>query len=91
MIEFIPYFAGIITLLFGVAFAYAKTSHSKKKEISQTIEIEQKQLSPYLVSFERCVQLILFAEMTVSQKLYFLAQINMASFFNNTTKHFLKA
>ncbi|MFT4680147.1 MAG: hypothetical protein ACI84C_001094 [Flavobacteriales bacterium] len=23
MIEFIPYFAGIVTVLFGVAFAYA--------------------------------------------------------------------
>jgi hypothetical protein len=30
MIEFIPYFTGIVTLLFGLAFAYAKTSHSKK-------------------------------------------------------------
>lgn len=25
MIEFIPYFAGIITVLFGVAFSYAIT------------------------------------------------------------------
>lgn len=25
MIEFIPYFAGIITVLFGVAFSYAAT------------------------------------------------------------------
>ncbi|MFT5238431.1 MAG: hypothetical protein ACI9AT_001923 [Ulvibacter sp.] len=32
MIDFIPYFAGIVTLLFGVAFAYAKTSYSKKNK-----------------------------------------------------------
>jgi hypothetical protein len=35
MIDFIPYFAGIITLLFGVGFGYAITdgfgSKSKKK------------------------------------------------------------
>jgi hypothetical protein len=30
MTDFIPYFAGIITLLFGVAFAYALTNTSKK-------------------------------------------------------------
>jgi hypothetical protein len=30
MIEFIPYFTGIVSILFGVAFAYAKTSYSKK-------------------------------------------------------------
>ncbi|CAM2882369.1 hypothetical protein [Flavobacterium frigoris] len=30
MIDFIPYFAGVITLLFGVAFAYALTNTSKK-------------------------------------------------------------
>ncbi|MEZ7500097.1 hypothetical protein QO200_15275 [Flavobacterium sp. Arc3] len=30
MTDFIPYFAGIITLLFGVAFAYALTSTSEK-------------------------------------------------------------
>ncbi|CAM4255655.1 Phage protein [Gillisia hiemivivida] len=30
MIEFIPYFAGIVTLLFGFAFAYAITAHIKK-------------------------------------------------------------
>jgi hypothetical protein len=36
MIEFIPYFAGIITLLFGAAFSYAITDgwnfKNKKKE-----------------------------------------------------------
>jgi hypothetical protein len=33
MIEFIPYFAGIITLLFGAAFSYAVTNgwNFKKK------------------------------------------------------------
>jgi len=30
MIDFIPYFAGIITLLFGAGFAYAITYNSKK-------------------------------------------------------------
>ncbi len=30
MIDFIPYFAGIITLLFGVGFYYAITSTGKK-------------------------------------------------------------
>jgi hypothetical protein len=35
MIDFIPYFAGLITLIFGVAFSYATTDgwnfKSKKK------------------------------------------------------------
>lgn len=30
MIEFIPYFGGLITLMFGAGFAYAITSHNKK-------------------------------------------------------------
>jgi hypothetical protein len=29
MTDFIPYFAGIITILFGVAFAYALTNTGK--------------------------------------------------------------
>ena len=32
MIEFIPYFAGLITLLFGVAFSYAITDGWNLKE-----------------------------------------------------------
>jgi ABC-type sulfate transport system permease component len=32
MTDFIPYFAGIITVLFGVAFAYALTNTGKKDE-----------------------------------------------------------
>jgi hypothetical protein len=32
MTDFILYFAGIITLLFGVAFAYALTNTGKKDE-----------------------------------------------------------
>jgi hypothetical protein len=30
MTDFIPYFAGIITVLFGIAFAYGLTNTSKK-------------------------------------------------------------
>ena len=30
MIEFIPYFAGLITLLFGIGFALAITQNSRK-------------------------------------------------------------
>lgn len=32
MIEFIPYFAGLISLLFGVAFSYAVTDGWKFKK-----------------------------------------------------------
>ncbi len=32
MIEFIPYFAGLITLLFGIGFAYALFSFKKNSE-----------------------------------------------------------
>jgi hypothetical protein len=32
MIEFIPYFAGFVTLLFGAAFSYAVTDGWKSKE-----------------------------------------------------------
>jgi hypothetical protein len=32
MTDFIPYFAGIITVLFGVAFAYALTNTGKKDD-----------------------------------------------------------
>ncbi len=31
MIDFIPYFAGLITLLFGAGFAYAITNSNKKR------------------------------------------------------------
>jgi predicted nucleotide-binding protein (sugar kinase/HSP70/actin superfamily) len=34
MTDFIPYFAGIITVLFGVAFAYALTNTGKKDDES---------------------------------------------------------
>jgi hypothetical protein len=30
MIDLIPYFAGLITILFGLGFGYAITSHLKK-------------------------------------------------------------
>jgi len=30
MIDFIPYFAGIVTILFGVAFAYAISTDKNK-------------------------------------------------------------
>lgn len=30
MVEFLPYFAGIVTVLFGIAFAYARMEFSKK-------------------------------------------------------------
>ena len=33
MIDFIPYFAGLITLLFGVGFAYALISSGGKDSI----------------------------------------------------------
>ncbi len=32
MIDFIPYFAGIITLLFGIGFAYALWNMGKKED-----------------------------------------------------------
>ena len=32
MTDFIPYFAAIITILFGIAFAYALVSSSKNKK-----------------------------------------------------------
>ena len=32
MIDFVPYFAGLITLLFGVGFAYAIIIPSKNKK-----------------------------------------------------------
>jgi|AntRauTorckE5430_2_1112549.scaffolds.fasta_scaffold02594_8 hypothetical protein len=32
MIDFIPYFAGLITLVFGIAFSYAITDGWKFKE-----------------------------------------------------------
>jgi hypothetical protein len=38
MTDFIPYFAGIITLLFGVAFAYALTNTGKKDDDSRKIK-----------------------------------------------------
>jgi hypothetical protein len=39
MTDFIPYFAGIITILFGVAFAYALTNTSEKDaELKKKIE-----------------------------------------------------
>ncbi|MFT5251974.1 MAG: hypothetical protein ACI87N_000974 [Flavobacteriales bacterium] len=39
MTDFIPYFAGIITLLFGIAFAYAITTTQKKdQELKRKIE-----------------------------------------------------
>jgi hypothetical protein len=39
MTDFIPYFAGIITLIFGIAFAYAITTTQKKDlELKRKIE-----------------------------------------------------
>lgn len=39
MTDFIPYFAGIITLIFGIAFAYAITTTQKKdRELKRKIE-----------------------------------------------------
>jgi hypothetical protein len=35
MTDFIPYFAGIITVLFGVAFAYALTNTGKNDELQK--------------------------------------------------------
>jgi hypothetical protein len=35
MTDFIPYFAGIITVLFGVAFAYALTNTGKDDELQK--------------------------------------------------------
>jgi hypothetical protein len=35
MIEFIPYFAGLITLLFGAAFSYAITDGWNFKKIKK--------------------------------------------------------
>jgi hypothetical protein len=32
MIEFIPYFAGLITMLFGIAFGYALFKAAPKKD-----------------------------------------------------------
>ena len=32
MIDFIPYFAGLITIMFGVAFSYAITNGWKSKD-----------------------------------------------------------
>jgi len=32
MIEFIPYFAGLITMLFGIAFGYALFKSAPKKD-----------------------------------------------------------
>jgi hypothetical protein len=33
MIDFVPYFAGLITLLFGIAFAYAIFKNDPKKNL----------------------------------------------------------
>lgn len=45
MTDFIPYFAGIITIVFGIAFAYALTNTSSKdgelqKKIKDSKEIK---------------------------------------------------
>jgi hypothetical protein len=43
MIDFIPYFAGIITILFGAAFAYGLTNTSKKDaELQKKIKDSKK-------------------------------------------------
>jgi len=34
MIDFIPYFAGIITLLFGIAFAYTLFKNGPNKKVT---------------------------------------------------------